>query len=84
MNDTALSDGIAMIIFDDKCITKYIDAEYDAYLDFQEALDIAKRNGYTEGVILLICEEALKGSVYRYNNYCDGRWHQTGATYGYA
>ena len=84
MNDTALSDGIATIVFDDKCIEKIIDAEYDAYLDFQEVLDIAKRNGYTEGVILLICEDLLTGSVYKYDNYCDGKWYRVGTTCGYA
>lgn len=84
MNDTALSDGIATIVFDDKCIEKVIDAEYDAYLDFQQILDIAKNNGYAEGVILLICEDAFKGCVYKYDNYCDGKWYRVGITCGYA
>ena len=84
MNDTALSDGIVTIVFDDKCIEKVIDAEYDAYLDFQQILDIAKNNGYAEGVILLICEDAFKGYVYKYDNYCDSKWYRVGITCGYA
>jgi hypothetical protein len=84
MTDIALYDGIVTIVFNDIAITKHISAEYEEGLTFINALELAEGYGYTGGVIIMICEDLLSGVVYKYNNYCDGRWHQVGSTCGYA
>jgi hypothetical protein len=84
MTDIALYDGIAYIIFDNKCIEKIIDAEYDEPLTLEKVIEIAKIYGYEAGLILLICEYAFNGFVYKYGNYNNGKWYQVGTTCGYA
>lgn len=84
MNNIALYDGIAKIVFEDKCLTEYVDFEYDEPLKFAKVLEIAKSNGYANGCILLICENHYEGYVYRYGNYTDGKWWQIGTTCGFA
>ena len=74
------------IIFNDKCITKVMCYEYgDNPITFNDILQIAKDNGYKEGVITLICDGALEGKIYQYGNYHDDEdWHEYGSTIGYA
>lgn len=70
------------IVVNDRCKTIYI---YDGdEMTFNDIVDIAKAMGYTNGTILLICESALKGSVYRFNNYGENEWIEIGSTKGYA
>lgn len=84
MTDIALSDGIATIVFNDIAITKHISAEYEDGLTFINALELAEGYGYEKGVIIMICEDEMSGTVYKYGNYDDGLWYQVGTTCGYA
>ena len=71
------------IIFDDKCITKYLTDESVLNIKFSEVLQIAHENAYSEGVITLIAESPLAGKVYEYGNY-GSFWVDHGETRGYA
>lgn len=70
------------IIFGTKNLEVYND-EYSGLYTFKEVLGFAKNNGYKMGVIVLIAESPLHGTVYKYGNH--GRvWEKVGATIGYA
>lgn len=74
------------IIFNDKCIERYLFYEYgEEGYSFNDIVKIAKENGYkeNEGVILLIAETTLSGTIYIYGNIKD-TWYEYGSTMGYA
>lgn len=74
------------LIFDDKCVRKYIYHEYgDDSPTFEDMLNLAKENGYKSGhgALMLICESSTKGIIYMYGN--GGKyWYEYGMTVGYA
>lgn len=37
-----------------------------------------------EGVIYVWVEGGLKGKIYQFNNYADGKWYEHGTTKGFA
>ena len=82
-NEDDIQFSYIRIIFGNKCITKMICEEYDRYLTFGEVLKIAKANGYIQGVIFVIAENALRGTIYLYGNY-GPFWTEHGETRGYA
>lgn len=67
-------------------ITKYICKEYNEYMTFDDALQIAKENGFIDGTFLMIVENPLRGIIYQYANCYDGEpyWSEYGTTIGYA
>lgn len=67
------------IIFADKRIRWYPEG-----FTLDEVLELAKANGYTEGTITVIAENALKGKLYQYDNYGTHEWVEHGTTVGYA
>lgn len=71
------------IIFDDKYLDIYNDMERNP-LTLNDALKIAKENGYKEGTILVLSESYLCGAVYRYNNYNEKEWIKVGSLIGFA
>lgn len=75
--------NVIRIIFNDKCITKYITEDKCMDFTFNEVLDIAKENTYKTGLIILIAESPLHGKIYEYGNYGD-YWVKHGSTRGYA
>lgn len=82
-----LPDGdILLIIFDDKCVKKFIEDEYEKFepWNFQDVLNTAKESGYKEGVITVIVEGCRNGHVYTFGNYDTEKFHQVGTTQGYA
>lgn len=74
---------VIKIIFDQRCITHYVDDERLLKVTFADVLEIAKTNGYKNGVITLIAENPLNGRVYLYGNY-GPFWVECGSTNGYA
>ena len=55
-------------------------------MDFISLAEIAsqiKARGY-DGTILVIAEDPMRGTVYRYGNYGDGGWDEVGWMCGYA
>lgn len=76
---------ILKIVFNERCITKYIHPEYgDDWPTFDDIVKIAEENGYKEGTITLIADNALDGKVYIYGNYEPKEWYEYGKTMGYA
>lgn len=71
------------IIFEKKCIERFLENERRLNFTFGEVLHIAKRNGWEEGTILLIAESPLNGKIYQYGNY-GSFWVEHGTTKGYA
>lgn len=47
-------------------------------------LDEISKQLNVEGVIYVWVEGGLKGTIYQYNNYCDGKWYEHGTTKGFA
>ena len=72
------------IIFDDKCVVHFVDDNRVLNFTFRDVFDIAKQNGYKDGIILLIAESPLNGTVYKYGNYEPKCWNKVGNTMGYA
>jgi len=69
------------IIFAGK-VVEYMQYE-ECSVTFGDVIEIAKFNGYDKGVIILIAESALKGTVYKYGNH--GKyWEEVGETMGFA
>ena len=73
------------LIFDDKCVKRYIFTEYGdgSSPTFGDMLNLAKENGYKEGPLMLICESDTKGIIYMYGNG-GNHWYEYGKTIGYA
>lgn len=69
------------IVFKEKCVEHFPDDELNT--TFDEVLEIARKNGFKDGTILLVAESPLNGNVYRYGNYGD-YWVKIGKTMGYA
>ena len=67
-------------------VTKYISAEYDKQLTFNDCVVIAKENGFTEGTFYIMAENATAGTIYQYANCYDGEpsVSKYGTTIGYA
>lgn len=70
----------------------YNDIEYDKNGNIKKnkwtldrCLKYARKNlGYCGGVILVICESYLSGSIYRYGNTNDNEWWKVGIMEGFA
>lgn len=78
-------DGIAYIIWNNKGKTIYITAMGDESDKLFTLNDCLKAIGYDgDGSVLVILEDALHGTVYRYGNYLDKAWCEVGTTIGYA
>lgn len=71
------------IVFDKKCVEFFPDLRRELDTTFDEVLEVAKKNGFENGTILLVAESPLNGTVYRYGNYGD-YWAKIGETMGYA
>jgi len=82
-SDTINYADVVRIIFDEKCINKMYIEEYDDLPTFDDVLNIAKENGYKNGVILLIAENPLHGEIYEYGNY-GHVWVEHGVTKGHS
>ena len=67
-------------------ITKYISCEYGESMTYNDALQIAKENGFIEGTFLIMVESPLRGIIYQYANCyeCAPFWSEYGTTQGYA
>lgn len=73
------------IIFEGKEIVWLISPEYDEeYLTFDDVLEIAEKNGYQGGVIILLADNALGGKGYTFGNYDQKGWYEYATTVGYA
>ena len=83
-DEVLFDDGILYIIchdLDNGALSigkQTLDSQYDEPISLEE---IALR--YPE-VELVIHEDFLSGEMYRYNNYGDNEWWQTGQTRGFA
>lgn len=64
----------------------YRSLAHEQLLTFDEVVQIAKDNGFTEGTFELIAETPLEGTIYQYANCYDGEpfWSEYGKTRGYA
>lgn len=82
-NDSIGYADILKIVFDQHCITHFVDDKRLLKVTFADVLEIAKTNGYKNGVITLIAESPLNGRVYLYGNY-GPFWAECGSTNGYA
>lgn len=49
-----------------------------------EDIKVQVEQQYGESLITVIAEYPLRGNVYRYGNYKDGRWSEIGTVSGYA
>jgi len=67
-------------------VTKYMSEEYDTPLTFNDCVDIAKENGFTEGTFYIIADNPLEGKMYQYANCYKGTpfVSEYGTTRGYA
>lgn len=89
-NGNILFHDILTVVFDvpeDDCKSFSVvqDFEYgEQLLSFGNILDKCKERGYEGGTILVIAENPLNGSVYRYGNYDDNFWYHVGDMRGYA
>ena len=77
---------IIHIIFDNRCITEYLDYDKCLSTKFKYIMEKCIDNGYDikkSSTIFLICESPLDGTIYQYGNY--GKfWVEHGKTFGYA
>lgn len=73
---------ILKIIFGNKCVTKVLSSG-ELEFTLAEVREIAVKNGYSRGVIILIAESPLEGEVFEYGNYGEF-WVEHGKTRGYA
>lgn len=80
-SDSIGNADILKIIFGNKCVTKVLSSEEEP--TFAEVREIAVKNGYSSGVIILIAESPLEGEVFEYGNYGEF-WVEHGKTRGYA
>ena len=71
------------IVFGEKCVEFFPKLERQLNTTFDEVVEVARKNGYENGTILLIAESPLSGTVYRYGNY-GAYWVEIGSTMGYA
>ena len=87
--NTVLMESIR-IVFSDKCIELFnsIEPDYDNNcfkgITLNDCLEEAKKNGYKVGVIIVLSESYLSGTVYRYGNYSDNEWYTAGTLVGFA
>ena len=87
-NTTGTWDGFIYIIWGDKaktiCHTASGD-ESDTFISLNDCLDLI---GFDENAewrnLVVILEDLMRGTVYRYNNYGDKSWYQCGETEGFA
>lgn len=82
-NDSIGYADLLKIIFGQHCITHCVDDERLLKVTFADVLEIAKTNGYKNGVITLIAESPLNGRVYLYGNF-GPFWVECSSTNGYA
>ena len=68
---------------DNKSIEIISDDETGLNITLNEVLEIARNAGYTKGVLIVIAESALSGTVYKYGNH-GSVWERCGETIGYA
>lgn len=88
MEEIKLEDSIGYadwikIIFADKCVDFFLENDRCLDFTFEEVLQVAKRNGWKEGTILLIAESPRSGKIFQYGNYGEF-WVEHGTTRGYA
>lgn len=82
----SFSDGFVHIIiknYDDddnegKCFTRILNAEYDEPITLRDI-----EEDYPD-VDWVIFEDLLKGEIFSFNEYNDGKWRRHGKTIGYA
>lgn len=88
-NEVGAWDGFIYIIWGDKartiCHTANGD-ESDTFISLNDCLTLV---GFAEGNeildnVIVILEDLMRGTVYRYNNYCDKSWYECGYTEGFA
>lgn len=82
-NDSIGYSDVLKIIFDQHYVIHFVDNKRLLKVTFADVLEIAKTNGYKNGVITLIAESPLNGRVYLYGNY-GPFWVEYGSTNGYA
>lgn len=75
------TDGILTIITRDGDFEWGADKLFLSEFETTTLTDIS--NDYPT-VEIMIAESPLNGKVYRFNNYKDGKWYETGKTDGYA
>lgn len=75
--------GFVRIFNSEKIITKIISADTDGPMTLNACLDVAKKLKIN-GVIYVIFDDWLRGDMYAFNNYADGKWHYYGRTGGFA
>jgi hypothetical protein len=88
-NEVGTWDGFIYIIWGDKartiCHTASGD-ESDTFISLNDCLTLV---GFAEGEesldnVIVILEDFMRGTVYRYNNYDDNAWYECGYTEGFA
>lgn len=84
---TGTYDGFVYIICGDKgktiCVTANGD-ENDKFVCLNDCIEIIGCDKEDTFSLIVIIEDYLNGTVYRYNNYGDNCWYEVGKTEGYA
>ena len=76
-----LTDGILTIITHEHDFEWSVDKLFLSVFETTTLQDIADDYPTVE---MLIAESPLSGKIYRFNNYKDDKWYETGNTDGYA
>lgn len=82
-NDFLENAEFVHVVFDWKCLKIIRCDEFDSALTFRDVLETAKTAGYKTGVLLVIAESPLHGTVYKCGNH-GGLWEKVGETMGFA
>lgn len=86
-DETGLWDGFAYLICGNKGKTILVTAYGDENDKFVSLNDLLKEIEYDSKIDMppiVIVEDYFNGTIYRYNNYGDGKWWRCGETRGYA
>lgn len=85
--NTDLSGMTVIDIFSDDCNCNCYYARFygneDEEFTLRDCFNLAVEHGFTKGVITVLAERPLDGTVYRYGNHGD-YWECIGKTVGYA
>lgn len=76
--DVYFHDGILYLIFKERVITKYLNAEFNKPISLKE---IAEKYPLVRKVIF---DDAMKGVILNYMNHPAEGWEAVGTTIGYA
>ena len=88
-NEIGIYDGLITIIVYDydneeisgkRIIQTAMGTENDKFITLNDCLNIV---GYTKGTCVVIFDDYMRGEMYQYGRYEEGKWYKYGETIGF-